>query len=1003
MPRIAISLVLLALALLPSSAGADVRVHAGAGLPAAATTRLPFAGSAAQQLGAKKAPGPDQWIVELDAAPLARHAPSLDVRSASARVYVAELDDRQAAALRAAAPGVKPDVSYRTAFAGFAARLTDAQAQAMRSAPGVRRVTRERFFHVDSAQGQGGQVAGSEASLLGVPDGLWKSLGGRKRAGAGVIVGFVDTGVEPGLPSFSDAGLQAPPSSWHGTCQTGPGFPASSCNNKLIGARYFVDGFGPGNVPPDALSPRDFFGHGTHVSASAVGDYGVSPAIGANRLGVKAITGIAPAAYMAMYKACWDFCSDVDLVAAIDQAVADGVDVINFSIGGQIDPDDPVDPVQLALLNADAAGVFTSVSAGNEGASRLALGSPAAAPWTTAVAATSASRTFRTTVDVTGPGANVSFPASTIDLGQRDVPVVDARTLPGDHDGSDFDPRYCWFDIDPAAVAGKVVLCDGGNIPTFIIDQVLREAGAKGAIIPVDQADDPIVRLQLPFLVASKASADALRRLVAAGPTTISYGDGTATAWQPDRVAWFSSRGPSRVTGDLLRPDIAAPGVNVLSAFAPCPPCGPPHDTFGVLSGTSMAAPQVAGSAALLHQAHPGWTPAQIRSALVTTARPTLDSDGTGPAPHEATGGGRIDPNAAAEAGLVIAPTDDDYRGYAESVDPGTGRGHAPLAAKDLNMPSIALDGAVEPITVRRTVTSVASSRATWSVDAPRHLSVTPARFTIAAGASQTLTIRFDPGDDAAKAFQDGAIVLHDAATGSALRLATAIHDPGVVDPPAQLDIRGAPADGSRTITMPIVGTVSGVASGLAEPDIHADQITTHDDKEGLERYILPIDVPAGTAYLAATRKVTDGDPFDDELLIFRDTDGDGRFSGGDLPVTPFEDQPPNGTSDDKAFPEPGRYFVAYAADAAGPIHLDAYVWLVHDAKPDDPDPAPGLVLAGDPQKAFGAAAARDFELRWNGVGTLPLRGLVAWYSGTAADPRHLLATTVVTMEPGRP
>src|SRR4051812_15268239 len=412
--------------------------------------------------GTQKDPQPDQYIVELTAPPLARYsggakglaptAPSvtgrkLDADSPAARAWAQELSDRQSDVLEAAAPGVKPTVSYRTAFAGFAAHLSDAQAQALRAQPGVAHVTRERFLHLD-AQATAAGISGSEAELLGLPGGLWKQLGGRAAAGRGVIVGVVDTGVTPESPSFTDHALPAPVS-WDGVCQGGQRFPTSTCTNKLIGARYFVDGYGRDNLPEgdfEFLSPRDAVGHGTHVAASAVGDYGVDPLIGGNPLGVDTITGIAPAAYLAVYKSCWiGQCSDVDIVAAMDAAVRDGVDVLNLSFGEQQAPGTMVDPVEQAALNADAAGVFVAAAAGNDGTFPGALGSPAAAPWTTAVAATRGSRTFRSTLHVTGGGGAVDLSASTTWAGFDDVPLFDARTVDPDFDGTwNDDPRFCF-------------------------------------------------------------------------------------------------------------------------------------------------------------------------------------------------------------------------------------------------------------------------------------------------------------------------------------------------------------------------------------------------------------------------------------------------------------------------------------------------------------------------------------------------------------------------------
>ena len=187
-----------------------------------------------------------------------------------------------------------------------------------------------------------------------------------------MIVGVIDSGITPESPSFADRGLD-PPASWDGACQAGEQFPVTSCSDKLIGARYFVEGFGRDFVPDGAfLSPRDEAGHGTHVAGIAVGNRNVDPVVGGDDVGVDRISGVAPAAHLAVYKACWviGICTDVDVVAAIDAAVADGVDVLNLSLGGPLFPGSEIDAMQLAALNADAAGVVVVTAAGNAGAGR---------------------------------------------------------------------------------------------------------------------------------------------------------------------------------------------------------------------------------------------------------------------------------------------------------------------------------------------------------------------------------------------------------------------------------------------------------------------------------------------------------------------------------------------------------------------------------------------------------------------------------------------------------
>ncbi|MGH9008782.1 MAG: S8 family serine peptidase, partial [Acidimicrobiia bacterium] len=381
------------------------------------------------------------YIVQLRAEPLATglaRQGKLDTASPEAVDYRRRLDDLEVRALRMA--GIDDDFvgyRYRTTLAGFSARLTAAQAERLGRLPGVAAVTADRIRsfrrerpqtfddpevqdRVDPAavaphRAAPHQVAattvadtdlsGHPAEFLGLPDGLWARLGGPDHAGEGVVIGVIDSGIYPEHPSFADTPVapdgtrnyigpayDAPPATWKGTCQEGENFPATSCNNKLIGARYLVDGFGAAKVEErDFLSPRDAEGHGTSVASVAAGNYGVDPSYLGNDLGIGVISGIAPRARIAAYKAVWAIPilgggvgSDSDIVAAIDAAVADGVDVINLSFGGVIDTLGPfsnpsvlLEPLALALLGAFDAGIPAVLPAGNDGPDESTVDSPA--------------------------------------------------------------------------------------------------------------------------------------------------------------------------------------------------------------------------------------------------------------------------------------------------------------------------------------------------------------------------------------------------------------------------------------------------------------------------------------------------------------------------------------------------------------------------------------------------------------------------------------------------
>ncbi|WP_320668823.1 S8 family serine peptidase [Patulibacter defluvii] len=979
-------------------------------------------------------PPTDHWIVQLDAPPLARHAATaappgghVRIRSAAADAQRTTIDAQQSRALAAAAPGVRPAAEYRVAFSGFAARLSDDQATALRRAPGVRRVTRERYLRpsaLPAGSGFGGaDLVGSEPDFLGLPGRLWTRLGGPSRAGAGTVVGVIDTGVTPESASFAGDGIKAPPPSWRGGCESGEAFPASLCNNKLVGARSFIHGDYPKYLPEEAYeSPRDDIAHGTHVAAIAVGNHGVDPVIAGNDLGVGRISGIAPAAHLAAYKACWPIfgdiaCSDVDLLAAVDRAVADGVDVINLSLGGDVDPEHPIDPLSVALLGADEAGVVVVAAAGNGDSQGIGrdgrVESPASNPWAIGVGASTGGRTFTTTIEVRGrDGRRASAAASGVAGAARNLPIVDARDLERPGDSPYFRARHCVQGIEREDVAGRIVICETSRIHgAQQIDQALAARGAAGIVfaMPQSDAENRTTTTRVPSLHVRERDLDALRRTVHGGGASASFAAARASAWTTDRSAALSSWGPSPGTDDLLRPDVTAPGVGVLSAYAPDTYAAQvglePHERFAARSGTSMATPAVAGAAALLRQARPTWSPAAIRSALVTTAAPVTASDGDGPAPHVAAGGGRIDPTAAVDAGLVLAPTAEEYRRVGEALDPDAIEGEPPpLAPRDLNLPSVSLGGLVAPVTVARTVTSVADRETTWTATvadgrpgAPA-VRVSPGRFTVAPGARQRLTIAAE-APLGSRAFGDRTIVLRDADGGRQLRIPVAGRNPGIVDPPEQLRIEDAAGSGERPLTARISGTVAGVAHGLTAPEVDADQVTYSVPDAGVEEHQSTLTVPPGTAFVRVRTTLRGPRPSAAWHTIVRDVDGDGVASASDVTVAGVY-------LDDDAelrWPAPGRYVVIAQTtipEDGSHVRFDRRTWIVHDPRPNDPQPEPGLTVAGDPAHSDGPAE-RTFPLRWNGVGgDEPLLGMVAWHAGSDRDPSRRLGETLVEVEP---
>ena len=393
--------------------------------------------------------------------------------------------------------------SYELAFNGFAAELTDAQAQKLAAMPGVLSVTKDELRQADTS---------STPAFLGLSDrgGLWDQLDGPRKAGKDVIVGIIDSGIWPENPSFAgdDEGDHGDHNNghrtdghgndhahgWSGTCVNGEMFVArKACNSKLIGAQYFNAAWG-GDAGIDAQrpwefnSPRDYNGHGSHTSSTAAGNYRVKvdgPAAVFGR-----ISGMAPGAKIAMYKALWsteiaDTASGFtsDLVAAIDQAVADGVDVINYSISGSTT--NFRDPVEIAFLYAADAGVFVAASAGNSGPTTGTVAHPS--PWITTVAAGTHNRTAIGTVTL---GNGVTNSGSGLANAPVTAPLINSTDAAAAGAGATA-VNLCYSTatnggapaLDPAKVAGKIVVCDRGTSARVDKSLAVLEAGGVGMIL----------------------------------------------------------------------------------------------------------------------------------------------------------------------------------------------------------------------------------------------------------------------------------------------------------------------------------------------------------------------------------------------------------------------------------------------------------------------------------------------------------------------------------------
>uniref|UniRef100_A0A7N0T2X5 Subtilisin-like protease SBT1.5 n=1 Tax=Kalanchoe fedtschenkoi TaxID=63787 RepID=A0A7N0T2X5_KALFE len=574
-------------------------------------------------------------------------------------------------------PGSRIIHTYATVLHGFSAKLSTYEALKLESLHGVVSVIPQQVRHPHTTRSPHflGLKTTDNAGLLRETD-----------FGSDLVIGVIDTGIWPERQSFNDRDLGPVPAKWRGECVAGKEFPASSCNRKLIGARYFCGGYeatnGKMNETSEWRSARDTDGHGTHTASIAAGRY-VFPAstLGYAR-GVAA--GMAPKARLAAYKVCWNAgCYDADILAAFDAAVADGVDVISLSVGGVVVPY-YLDAIAIAAFGASHAGVFVSASAGNGGPGGLTVTN--VAPWVTTVGAGTIDRDFPANVKLGNgrvvPGVSL-YGGPGLAPG-RMYPLIYA----GSEGGDGYSSSLCLEgSLDPQLVKGKIVLCDRGINSRAAKGQVVKKSGGVGMILANGVFDGEGLVADCHVLPATSVGAsagDEIRKYISSKskyskspPTATIVFRGTRLGVRPAPVvASFSARGPNPETPEILKPDVIAPGLNILAAWPDrVGPSGIASDKrrteFNILSGTSMACPHVSGLAALLKAAHPEWSPAAVRSALMTTAY-TSDSKGetmldesTGNASTvQDFGAGHVHPQNAMDPGLIYDLSSYDYTDF---------------------------------------------------------------------------------------------------------------------------------------------------------------------------------------------------------------------------------------------------------------------------------------------------------------------------------------------------
>jgi subtilisin family serine protease len=749
---------------------------------------------------------------------------------AAYKTYASSEVSKISASAKKAASGLDVRSSYTTAYGGVAASVPANQVAALLKAPGVVAVQE------DSLE----QPLDDNTQFLGATA-VWQSLGGSAHAGSNVTIAVLDTGLWPEHPMLSPAGVSAPAGGIKG-CEFGDGTdtanlgPTFTCNNKLIGAyskmaTYMaVQGAGAEEFCDNTTkvcSPRDSEGHGTHTTTTAGGDC-VSSAV---LYGVERgpVCGIAPGAHVEMMRVCGSAgCFSSDSVSAVEQAIEDGADVINFSISGGGQPF--TDPVEFAFLAATDAGISVNASAGNSGPG--AATSDPGGPWVTTVGASTGPREFRSTLHLTADGG-ATFDKAGVTLTNgisTPTPVVLAQTLPKAGGGTE--DVLCQSPLAAGAATGKIVACQRGTNARVDKGFNVLQGGAAGMILynPVKQ-DVETDNHWLPAIHLDGPNTDLLAFINGHTNVQATFDQGTAAPSQPDMMAAFSSRGP---LGDWIKPDVTAPGVQVLAGMTPQPTGtvnGPPGNLYQAIAGTSMSSPHAAGVSALVKAAHPSWTPEMIKSALMTSSvQQVVKEDGATPADPFDMGAGRIRADRAVNPTLVFDATTGDF--LAAGADP--------LHRIDLNIASVDAPSFLGSISTTRTALNVSGRNQVLKVttQAPAGASITvgtnSGNLSVKAGGSITFPITIS-GSTLTPGQYFGRITLSPQGGGTSVVLPVAFRKVATEAGAVQLTHSCTPTtfgvSASTTCTVSATNTVAAAAdvsiSVAGSPGLHYSNVSS--------------------------------------------------------------------------------------------------------------------------------------------------------------------------------
>ena len=619
---------------------------------------------------------------------------------------------------------------YDVTLNGIALRLTEAEAASIASIPSVESVKAEKIYEINTDAGP---------AFIGAPA-IWTGTGTPSRIGTrgqGIVVGIFDSGANQDHPSFGN----------DASC----GFTAA--NPKLVAAKDCNQSGCVGGDPEDTSDISS--GHGVHTGSTAAGNSLTLP-LNVNGVNLQyPISGVAPCAKVISYKTCTNTCPGSAILAAVNTSIVDGVDVVNFSVSGGTDPWNDNDRNFLDMLNAD---ILVSASAGNTRAAPNDIPTGAVnhrGPWVMTVANSTHDRVITNPVSLVGSLQNVPSQASSVAFSTTITAGVASAVLLGNEFGCTASGGFA-----AGSMTGKLALIQRGppapGVACPFVEKI-NNASAAGAIgvvmydrttgVPLNMAVDGTT---IPSLFIRQAAGYALRDFLNTTPnalmTVIAPSIRVTSPAVADVLNSSSLTGPNiiglttvgtnnYIGTDTTKPDITGPGTNIYAAVNDF------SGQFGFLTGTSMSAPHLAGSAVLIRAVHPAWTPTEVKSALMLTAAPT------GRKPDEVTawnnddvGNGRDDLRKAALAGFVMDETFVKFRDANPSL---TGDQNA---VRQLNTPSMRNTQMAGSYVFTRTLRNTRTSPTNWTAvttGAPAGTTVTvsPSTFSFNGSLTQTRVI----------------------------------------------------------------------------------------------------------------------------------------------------------------------------------------------------------------------------------------------------------------------